>query len=367
MNIPFFSFKKMNAEVKDGLMLSFEQVLDSGWYIMGNRLTDFESQYASYCGTGFCAGVANGLDALILSLRALGIGENDEVLVPSNTYIATLLAVSAVGAKPVLIEPDEQTYNLSVDQLQKALTGKTRAIIPVHLYGQACPMHEITAFASTHRLFVVEDNAQAQGASSQGKKTGSFGHLNATSFYPGKNLGALGNAGAVTSDSEVLLKKVKVLRNYGSEKKYYNSLKGINSRLDELQAALLSVKLQKLDAWNEERQAIARLYNLGLNHLNRLKLPFTHPNVTHVYHQYVIRTEQRDQLAQHLLKNGIHTMVHYPVPPHLQEAYPELAYLKGKLPLAEELARTSLSLPIYPGLTEKEIQHIVVTLQQFFE
>ncbi len=366
MQIPFLSFKKMHDQVKPDMMKAFEKVYDSHWYIMGNSLTTFEKNYASYSKTKYCAGVANGLDAIVISLKTLGIGPGDEVIVPSNTYIATWLAVSYVGATPVPVEPNAQTYNINPDLIEKAVTNKTKAIIPVHLYGQVCEMDKIMAIAKKHNLFVVEDNAQAQGTYCNGKISGSFGDINATSFYPGKNLGAIGDAGAITTDNETLYKKACVIRNYGSQKKYYNEIKGINSRLDELQAALLDVKLPQMDGWNKERNDIAQQFNLKLSGIGDLILPVLAQGCTSNYHLYVIRTEKRNELQEHLNKNGIGTLIHYPVPPHLQEAYKEMNYKKGDFPLAEKIAETCLSLPIYPGLTQSEIETICNAIKSFY-
>lgn len=365
MNIPFLSFKKMNADVKAELLPSFEQFVDKGWYIMGEQLKSFEKEYAAYCHTAYCAGVANGLDALIIALRTLGIGEGDEVIVPSNTYIASWLAVSYVGATPVPVEPRADTYNINPELIATAITSKTKAIMPVHLYGQCCEMDAIMQIASEHGLYVVEDNAQAQGATYNGKITGSFGHINATSFYPGKNLGAYGDAGAVTTNDEKLFNLANTIRNYGSAKKYYNEIKGINSRLDELQAGFLSIKMKYLDGWNAERQRLADFYNTLLKDVKEIVLPVVAPNATSAFHLFVIRSKQRNALQEHLSKNGIGTLIHYPLPAHLQEAYKEMNGKKGDFPIAEEIADTCLSLPLYPGLTDEEITYICDTIKQF--
>lgn len=364
--IPFLDLQTPHRELRAELKAAFNATLDSGWFIMGQQLRAFETAYATYTGTNYCAGVANGLDALILSLKALGIGNGDEVIVPSNTYIATALAASALGATPVFAEPDSSTFNIDPLRIEEKITSRTKVILPVHLYGQACEMDAIMAIAQKHQLLVVEDNAQAQGALCNGKKTGSFGALNATSFYPGKNLGALGDAGAVTSDDAALIEAVRILGNYGSQKKYYNSTRGVNSRLDELQAAFLNVKLKHLDAWNSARQRIAARYSTALAGTGDLLLPQVAKQVTSVWHQYVIRTSQRDQLIDHLAKAGIGTMIHYPVPPHLQEAYSDLGLKKGAFPIAEAMAATCLSLPIYPSLTDAQVDRICETISAFF-
>lgn len=366
MQIPFLSFTQMNSVVKQELTTCFDQFIDNGWYILGEKLKQFESEYASYSETKFCAGVGNGLDAIIIALKAVGVGPGDEVIVPSNTYIATWLAVSYVGATPIPVEPRMDTYNINPEEIESKITAATKAIIPVHLYGQCCEMNAIMDIAKKHHLFVIEDNAQAQGASYQNKKTGSFGDINATSFYPGKNLGAFGDAGAITTNNEQLIQFTTTYRNYGSQKKYFNEIKGVNSRLDELQAALLSVKLKHLDSWNTERLAIANRYNELLAGIPALTLPKIAKEATSVYHLYVVRTDKRDALQNHLTSQGIGTLIHYPLPPHLQDAYRELNYKKGDFPIAETIANTCLSLPIYPGLTDDQIISISDAIKKFF-
>ena len=366
MQIPFLSFTKMHSQIKTEMQAAFEKVYDSNWYIMGNALKTFEANYANYSNTKYCAGVANGLDAIIISLKALGVGAGHEVIVPSNTYIATWLAVSYVGATIVPVEPRIETYNIDPDLIEKAITKKTKAIIPVHLYGQICEMDKIMAIAKKHNLFVIEDNAQAQGTHCDGKISGSFGDINAVSFYPGKNLGAIGDAGAITTGDKNLFDKACVIRNYGSEKKYYNEVKGINSRLDELQAALLDVKLKYMDNWNKERNEIANKYNEQLKNINGLILPVLADKCESNYHLYVLRTKKRNELQEHLNKNNIGTLIHYPIPPHLQNAYKELNYKNGDFKLAEEIAETCLSIPIYPGLTDEQIKIVCDTIKDFF-
>ena len=366
MTIPFLSFTQMNNLVKSELIQSFDKFIDDGWYILGNKLKLFEQEYANFSGTNYCSGVGNGLDALILSLKALNIGAGDEVIVPSNTYIATWLAVSYVGAKPIPVEPRIETYNINPDCIEEKINLNTKAILPVHLYGQSCEMDLIMSIANKHNLFVVEDNAQAQGAKYLDKKTGSFGNINATSFYPGKNLGAYGDAGAITTDDEQLYKNVNTIRNYGSNQKYFNEIKGVNSRLDELQALFLSIKLKQLNEWNDERIKIANKYNSLLSNVGDIVLPQLAKNASSVYHLYVIRTKKRDELQEHLTKNEIGTLIHYPLPPHLQKAYVELNYKKGDFQLSEEIAETCLSLPIYPGLSDENIECIVNSIKKFY-
>ena len=366
MKVPFLRFEEMHSESREGLYQAFDDVVKSHWFIMGERLKKFESEYASYSSTSHCIGVANGLDALILSLKALNIQEGDEVIVPSNTYIASWLAVSAVGAIPVPVEPNSKTYNIDPLLIEAKISSRTKAIMPVHLYGQACEMDQIMAIAAKHGISVVEDNAQSQGARCNGRITGSFGDCNATSFYPGKNLGALGDAGAVTTSNDELNRRVRIIRNYGSEVKYYNLEKGLNSRLDELQAALLSAKLPLLDKWNQQRNEVAAQYIAHLSQVSEIILPVTAPNCTSVYHLFIIRTSRRNELQKFLAEQGIGTMIHYPVPPHLQEAYKELNYQKGDFPIAESIAETALSLPLFPGITSEEIEYVCHSIKRFF-
>lgn len=347
-------------------MTAFEQFFDKSWYILGTAVQDFEAAYAQFNQTKAAVGVSNGLDALHIALKCLGVGAGDEVLVPSNTYIATFLAVSYVGATPVPVEPDIRTYNINPDLLEAAITPKTKAIIPVHLYGQACNMTAIMAVAEKHGLKVIEDNAQAHGATWNNQLTGSFGHINATSFYPGKNLGALGDAGAVTTNDEVLAEKAKVLRNYGSQKKYYNEEIGFNMRLDECQAAFLLVKLKRIKQWTAMRQQVAAWYDEYLQDCTAVVTPSKDSAATHVYHLYVIRTTQRDALQKHLTEQGIGTLIHYPIPPHLQRPYEFLNHKKGDFPIAEEIANTCLSLPLWPGLSKNQIELITGVIKDFY-
>ncbi len=366
MNIPFLSFSGMHSLIRQEMLDSFADFYDSNYYILGNKLKAFEKEYAEYSKVSHAVGVSNGLDALIVALRALQVGAGDEVIVPSNTYIATVLAVSHVKATPVLVEPDKATYNISPENIKAAITPKTKAILPVHLYGQACEMEAIMQIASDHKLFVVEDNAQAHGATWNGKITGSWGHINATSFYPGKNLGALGDAGAVTTNDPALCNQAVLMRNYGSEKKYYNEVIGYNMRLDELQAAFLSVKLKFIDRWTAERQAIANIYDQQLKGIGDLVLPFIKAGASHVYHLYVVRTKQRTALQEHLAKDGIGTLIHYPVPPHLQKAYETMGHEPGDFPIAEEIADTCLSLPLWPGMEPAQVEQVCNSIKKFY-
>jgi dTDP-4-amino-4,6-dideoxygalactose transaminase len=366
MKIPFVSFEEVNKSVKSELLHAFETFFDKSWYILGDEVKQFEHEYAVFNNVNHCVGISNGLDALHISLKVLGIGEGDEVIVPSNTYIATVLAVSYVGATPVFVEPNIKTYNIDASKIEEKITSRTKAIMPVHLYGQACEMEAIMKIAEKHNLFIIEDNAQSQGAAFNGRLTGSWGNINGTSFYPGKNLGALGDAGAVTTGSEELAGKAKMLRNYGSEKKYYNEVVGFNMRLDEIQAAFLRVKLKYLNEWTKQRQAIGAMYNEALNNCEEIIRPYTHENATHVYHVYLIRSQRRDELQAYLSENGIGTLIHYPIPPHLQEAYRHLGFQKGDFPIAEEIAKTCLSLPMWPGMTYEQVKMVAENCKSFF-
>lgn len=366
MKIPFLSFVPMHSSIKTQMMDAFEKVYDSYWYVNGESVTNFEKAYATFNQVDNVVGVSNGLDALFLALKTVGVKAGDEVIVPSNTYIATALAVTYIGATPIFVEPNIDTYNINPKNIEAAITPKTKAIMPVHLYGQCCEMEELMAIAKKHNLFVIEDNAQSQGSSFNHQLAGAWGHINGTSFYPGKNLGAIGDAGAVTTNDTNYANQIKSLRNYGSSKKYYNEVIGHNMRLDELQAALLSVKLEHLNEWTAQRQQIASWYNEALKDVAEIILPKTHENATHVYHLYIIRTNKRDDLQQYLTQQGIGTMIHYPMPPHLQEAYHFLGHKKGDFPIAEELANTMLSIPLYPGMTKEQTQQVANAIKQFF-
>lgn len=362
--VKFLDFFGLHTPIKADLIKAFSDVLDSNWFVMGSQLEAFEKEYAEWNGVNHCIGVSNGLDAIILSLRALGIGPGDEVIVPSNTYIATALAVTNVGATPVFVEPRYETANINPDLITPAITSKTKAIIPVHLYGQACEMQAIMDIAERHGLYVIEDNAQAHGAKYNGKKTGSWGHINATSFYPGKNLGALGDGGAVTTNNSELADKVRVLRNYGSRVKYENEVIGYNNRLDELQAAFLRVKLRKLDEWTEERNQIANSYIKGLKDVEGIGLFDTAQGATSAYHLFVIKTASRDKLQKYLAEQGIGTMIHYPIPPHLQECYQHLGYKNGDFPVAEQLSNGTLSIPLFIGISMEEISKVCQRIKE---
>lgn len=360
--IPFLDLQAIQKLQQEELLAAMERVLKSGWYILGNELQSFESEYASYCCASHCIGVANGLDALVLALRAMGIGEGDEVIVPSNTYIATWLAVSQVGACPVPVEPDLATYNINPELIEVAISPRTRAILPVHLYGQPADMEPILSIASKHDLKILQDGAQAHGALYRGDRIGSLGDAVAWSFYPGKNLGALGDGGAVTTTNDELAKKLKILRNYGSEKKYHNIVKGSNSRLDELQAAILKVKLTAIDDQNSRRRQIADRYLAGLAGLP-LILPHVPEWAEPVWHLFVIRHEDRDGLAARLKRRGIETLIHYPIAPHLQPAYREMGLGSGSFPISEMIHREVLSLPIGPTMSDEQVDEVIKALR----
>lgn len=364
--IPFLNLAPQHSIIKNEMAQAFETVYDSNWFVMGQKVTAFEHDYASFNQTRYAIGVSNGLDALFLALRALEIGLGDEVIVASNSYIACVLAVSYVGATPIFVEPDRLTYTINPALIERAITTKTKAIMPVHLYGQACEMEAIMAIAKQYNLKVIEDNAQSHGATFNGKLTGSWGDANGTSFYPGKNLGALGDAGAVTTNSKAIAEKIQMLRNYGSKEKYYNEVIGNNMRLDEMQAAFLSVKLRYLKEWTNQRQQIAVWYDDALQGIDEIILPHTHIEATHCYHLYVIRATNRDALQNYLAERDIETLLHYPIPPHLQVAYHHLGYKKGDFPIAEELATTSLSLPIWPGMTKENCIQVAAAIKEFY-
>lgn len=359
--VPFLDLKAGYLEIKTELDLAYQRVMDSGWYIMGDELASFEAEFADYCGARYCVGVGNGLEALHLILKAYGIGPGDEVIVPANTYIATWLAVSQCGARPVPVEPVEATYNIDPARIEAAITSRTRAIMPVHLYGQAAAMDEINALAVRYDLKVVEDGAQGHGAVYKGRRTGSLGDAAGFSFYPGKNLGAFGDGGAVTTGDMDLAQRIRSLRNYGSQIKYHNEIKGYNSRLDELQAAFLRVKLRYLDEWNERRRMLAQRYRQGLNpeiYILPSVLEWAQP----VWHIFVVRTPVRDKVVDYLAGNGIGTMVHYPVPPHLQPAYQELGMGAGSYPVTEKIHQEVLSLPLWPQMSLVEQDYAIEIL-----
>lgn len=363
MKVSFLDFVAPYAELKPELDEAYFRFMQSAWYVLGREVEAFEQEFADYCGVKHCIGVGNGLEALHLILRAMDIGEGDEVIVPSNTYIATWLAVSYAGATPVAVEPDSNTFNIDPQRIAAALTRRTKAIMPVHLYGQAADMDPIRSVADRYGLKVIEDNAQAQGARYKGQRTGSLGDAAGNSFYPGKNLGALGDAGAVTTNDGPLADKVRALRNYGSRRKYYNEVKGFNSRLDELQAAFLRVKLRKLDEWNGRRRSVALRYLNGLRGIDGLVLPCPADWAEPVWHLFVVRSANRNDLQERLTSNGIGTLIHYPVPPHFSGAYVGEMTAQS-LPIAEALASSVLSLPMGPHISSEQVEAVITAAKE---
>lgn len=364
--IHFLDLHKINLRFEEQFLKATKEVLDSGWYILGGKSAAFEQEYAGYCGTKHCIGVANGLDALILILEAyqqLGrLKKGDEVLVPANTYIASIMAITRTGLTPVLVEPNEKSFLMEAEAAEKKLTSKTKAIMPVHLYGQACQMDAICDLAKKHGLLVIEDSAQAHGAFYKGRRCGNLGDASGFSFYPGKNLGALGDAGAITTNDDLLADTIRAYRNYGSKVKYEHNLVGLNSRLDELQAGFLSIKLKQLDADNARRKSIAAYYLSHITNPN-IQLPFQHTGEGHVWHLFVIRCSQRDRLQAYLKEHDIQTLIHYPIPPHKQKGYAE--YNTLSLPITEKIHQEVLSLPIGPTMTDEEVLFICNTIAKF--
>ena len=362
--IPWSSFVPMENEIKEEIFDKFGQMYNTSFYIQGDEYYAFNREFAEYCGTRFAVGVGNGLDALMLILRAYGIGEGDEVIVPSNTFIATALAVTYVGATPVFVEPSIDSFNINPSLIEDKITAKTKAIIGVHLYGQCCDMDAIKAVAKKHNLYVFEDAAQAHGALYKGKRAGSLGDAAGFSFYPGKNLGALGDGGAVTTNDEDIAKKVLALSCYGSDYKYHHIYKGVNSRLDEIQCGFLRIKLRNLNRWNDDRRRIANRY---LNEITNplIKLPSIDKNNVHVWHVFAIMCSRRDELKEYLNKLGIGTNCHYPIPMHLQRAYLDLNISEGALPIAEKISKTELSIPIYYGMTDEMVSFVIDAINSF--
>lgn len=364
--IPFLNLKEINNKYRKEFISEFESFLDSGWYILGERLKQFENNFSKYCETKYCVGVANGLDALILILRGYKIlgklRAGDEIIVPANTYIASILAITENDLIPILVEPDADTYTISVENIKSKITNKTKAILPVHLYGQLCEMNEIETIAKEHNLLIIEDSAQSHGAKLNGKKSGNLGNASGFSFYPGKNLGALGDAGAITTNDEELAKILYVLRNYGSQKKYYNELQGVNSRLDEIQAGFLNIKLKYLDEEITIRRKIANKYLNGIVN-DKLKLPIVKNQESHVWHLFVVSVKNRENFQFYMTEMGIQTMIHYPVPPHKQLAYKELENLN--LPVTEQIHNNVISLPMDFTLTENQVDYIINTCNKY--
>lgn len=364
MKVPFVTFKPLEKELDKDLRDAFERVYDRSWYIEGVEDEAFEKAFAEFCDSKYCVGVGNGLDSLFLALKAMGIKEGDEVIVPSNTYIATALAVTYTGATPIFVEPDIRTFNIDPTKIEAAITDKTKAIMPVHLYGQACDMDPIMEVAKKYNLYVVEDCAQAHGAKYKGKVIGSFGDAAGFSFYPGKNLGALGDAGATVTKNEELAKKVRALGNYGSDYKYHHIYQGNNSRLDELQAAFLAAKLPHLNKVNVERRKIAQKYLDGIKN-PEIILPFVPEYAEPVWHIFGVRCDRRDELEKFLNDAGISTNKHYPIPINLQGCYADLGFKKGDYPIAEKISKTELSIPMYYGMTDEEVQYVIDRMNEF--
>ena len=362
MKIPFATFDYMHGEIEEEMYQTFKKVYQKGWFIQGEECKAFEKEFAEWNGANYCVGVASGLDALSLALRALGIGKGDEVIVPSNTYIATALAVDQVGATPVFVDPDERTFNLCGKGLREAINSKTRAIMVVHLYGQTAQMDEVMEIAKENNLFVIEDCAQAHGATFKGQKAGTFGDVGCFSFYPGKNLGALGDGGAIITNDEEVAGKIRALGNYGSDYKYHHVVKGTNSRLDEMQAAFLRVKLRRLADYNKERNEIAQKYIEGI-HNDKIVLPVIGENRTHIWHIFAIRCKERAELETYLEKNGISTVCHYPIAICDQPCYEKDNIPKSKL--AQDISAEEISLPLYIGMTDDEVQYVIDLINAF--
>lgn len=360
--IKFLDLYKINERLRKEINGKITQVLDSGWYLLGEETENFEQNFAKYCGVKHCIGVANGLESLNLIIRGYGFAQGDEIIVPANTYIASILAISENGCTPILVEPDINTYNINPDLIEKKITSKTKAIMVVHLYGQAVQMQKIWALAQKYNLKIIEDSAQAHGAKYQNKRVGSLGDASGFSFYPGKNLGCVGDGGCVTTNDDELAQKIKALRNYGSHKKYHNVFIGMNSRLDEIQAGILDIKLKFLDEDNQKRKEIAKYYRKNIKN-SSIILPNVYAEDAHVWHLFVVRTKQRDNFQKYLLDNEIQTIIHYPIPPHKQECYKlwnNLSY-----PITEEIHKSVLSLPISPVMSNDEVKKVVEIINEY--
>lgn len=360
--IKFLDLKKINNRYREEIASRIKDILDKGWYLQGEENENFTKNFANFCGTKFALGVANGLDALNLIIKAYGFGNGDEIIVPANTYIATILAISENGCIPILVEPDIKTYNINPDSIEEKITSKTKAIMVVHLYGQAVQMEKIWKIAKKYNLKIIEDSAQAHGAIYQENRTGNLGDASGFSFYPGKNLGCMGDGGAVTTNDEELFNKIKAIANYGSDRKYHHIYKGVNSRLDEIQAAVLDIKLKHLDSDNNKRREISKYYRENIKN-SKLILPETYDEKSHVWHIFAVRTQNRDEFQKYLTKKGIQTIIHYPTPPHKQGAYKEWNNLS--FPITEEIHNTILSLPISPVMTDSEIEKVVEVVNEY--
>lgn len=360
--IKFLDLKKINNRYREEIDSRIKNILDKGWYLQGDENENFTKNFANFCGTKFAIGVANGLDALNLIIKAYGFGNGDEIIVPANTYIATILAISENGCIPILVEPDIKTYNINPDSIEEKITSKTKAIMVVHLYGQAVQMEKIWKIAKKYNLKIIEDSAQAHGAIYQENRTGNLGDASGFSFYPGKNLGCIGDGGAVTTNDEELFNKIKAIANYGSDRKYHHIYKGVNSRLDEIQAAVLDIKLKHLDSDNNKRREISKYYRENIKN-SKIILPETYDEKSHVWHIFAVRTQNRDEFQKYLTEKGIQTIIHYPTPPHKQGAYKEWNNLS--FPITEEIHNTILSLPISPVMTDSEIEKVVEVVNEY--
>ncbi len=360
--IKFLDLKKINNRYREEIDSRIKNILDKGWYLQGEENENFTKNFANFCGTKFALGVANGLDALNLIIKAYGFGNGDEIIVPANTYIATILAISENGCIPILVEPDIKTYNINPDSIEEKITSKTKAIMVVHLYGQAVQMEKIWKIAKKYNLKIIEDSAQAHGAIYQENRTGNLGDASGFSFYPGKNLGCIGDGGAVTTNDEELFNKIKAIANYGSDRKYHHIYKGVNSRLDEIQAAVLDIKLNHLDSDNNKRREISKYYRENIKN-SKIILPETYDEKSHVWHIFAVRTQNRDEFQKYLTEKGIQTIIHYPTPPHKQGAYKEWNNLS--FPITEEIHNTILSLPISPVMTDSEIEKVVEVVNEY--
>lgn len=360
--IKFLDLKKINNRYREEIDSRIKNILNKGWYLQGEENENFTKNFANFCGTKFAIGVANGLDALNLIIKAYGFGNGDEIIVPANTYIATILAISENGCIPILVEPDIKTYNINPDSIEEKITSKTKAIMVVHLYGQAVQMEKIWKIAKKYNLKIIEDSAQAHGAIYQENRTGNLGDASGFSFYPGKNLGCMGDGGAVTTNDEELFNKIKAIANYGSDRKYHHIYKGVNSRLDEIQAAVLDIKLKHLDSDNNKRREISKYYRENIKN-SKIILPDTYDEKSHVWHIFAVRTKNRDEFQKYLTEKGIQTIIHYPTPPHKQGAYKEWNNLS--FPITEEIHNTILSLPISPVMTDSEIEKVVEVVNEY--
>lgn len=368
MRVPFVDLKAQLADVRDDVFRNLAAAIDDTAFILGDEVREFEEAFAGYCGVRYAIGVNSGLDALRLALMAMGVEAGDEIIVPANTFIACALAITDLGARPILVEPDEATYVLDVERVERAITPRTKAIMPVHLYGQPVDMTALSAIAERRGLRLIEDCSQAHGARDQGRRVGGLGSIAAFSLYPGKNLGAYGDGGIVTTDDQTWAERIRLLRNYGSSRKYYHEICGFNTRLDTLQAAVLTAKLPRLDGWNGRRRAAAIRYSELLRGVGDVITPTVRTNVEHVFHLYVIRSRYRDQIAENLERRGVATIIHYPIPIHLQKAYRQTGWWKGgEFPLTERLCSEILSLPMFPEITSEQIKYVAEAIQSFFK